>query len=120
MANKHVKGSHHQSLKKYKSKSQGVATYNTLEDFPGGPVVKNLPANARDMESVTGRGTKIPHAMGQRRPCTGTAEAHVPQSLNTTKREACGGMKTQHNQKKEPKQTKPPKPMGCEVKKTGI
>ena len=31
-------------------------------DFPGGPVVKNMPANAGDMNSVPGLGTKIPHA----------------------------------------------------------
>ena len=30
--------------------------------FPGGPVVMSLPSNARDMGSVPGRGTKIPHA----------------------------------------------------------
>ena len=31
-------------------------------DFPGGPVVKNLPSNARDLCSSIGRGTKITHA----------------------------------------------------------
>ena len=36
-----------------------------LEDFPGGPVVKNLPSNAGDIGSIPGRGTKIPHAVGQ-------------------------------------------------------
>ena len=34
-------------------------------DVPGGPVVKNLPSNARDMSLIPGRGTKIPHAAGQ-------------------------------------------------------
>jgi len=29
-------------------------------DFPGGPVVKNLPCNAGDMGSILGQGTKIP------------------------------------------------------------
>ena len=33
--------------------------------FPGGPVVKNPPSNAGDTGSNPGRGTKIPHAMGQ-------------------------------------------------------
>ena len=33
-----------------------------LGDFPGGPVVKNLPSNAGDTGSVSGQGTKIPHA----------------------------------------------------------
>ena len=34
-------------------------------DFPGGPVVKNLPSDAGDAGSIPGRGTKIPHAAGQ-------------------------------------------------------
>ena len=33
-------------------------------DFPGGPVVKNLPCNAGDSSSILGPGTKIPHAKG--------------------------------------------------------
>ena len=43
-------------------------------DFPGGPVVKNMPANTGDMSSVPGLGTKIPHATEQLRPCTTTSE----------------------------------------------
>ena len=31
-------------------------------DFPGGPMVKNPPSNAGDMGSISGLGTKIPHA----------------------------------------------------------
>ena len=34
-------------------------------DFPGGPVVKNLPSNAGDAGSIPGRGTKIPRAARQ-------------------------------------------------------
>ena len=34
-------------------------------DFPGGPVVKNPHSNAGDAGSIPGRGTKIPHAVGQ-------------------------------------------------------
>ena len=34
-------------------------------DFPGSPVVKNPPSNAGYKGSMPGRGTKIPHAMGQ-------------------------------------------------------
>ena len=33
-------------------------------DLPGGPVVKNPPANAEDPGSIPGQGTKIPHASG--------------------------------------------------------
>ena len=36
-----------------------------VRDFPGGPVVKSLPGSAGDMGSVSGQGTKIPHAMEQ-------------------------------------------------------
>ena len=35
------------------------------EDFPAGPVVKNLPCNAGYMDSVPGRGTMIPYAKEQ-------------------------------------------------------
>ena len=31
-----------------------------LWDFPGGPVVKNLPSNAEDMGLIPGQGIKIP------------------------------------------------------------
>ena len=37
-------------------------------DFPGGPVVGNLPCNTGDVGSTPGLGTKIPHAMGQLTP----------------------------------------------------
>ena len=37
-------------------------------DFPGGPVVKNLPCNAGDVGSIPGWGTKIPHASDQLSP----------------------------------------------------
>ena len=33
-------------------------------DLPGGPVVKNMPVNSEDVNSVPGPGTKIPHARG--------------------------------------------------------
>ena len=36
---------------------------------PGGPVVKNLPANAEDMGSVPAWSRKIPHASEQLSPC---------------------------------------------------
>ena len=49
-------------------------------DFPGVPVVKNQPSNVKDVGSIPGRGTKIPHATGQL-------------SLRAT-------METQHSQKK--------------------
>ena len=36
----------------------------SCRDFPGGPVVKNLPSNAGDAGSIPGQGTKIPRAAG--------------------------------------------------------
>ena len=35
---------------------------NTIRDFPGGPVVKNLSCNAGDLDSIPVQGTKVPHA----------------------------------------------------------
>ena len=43
-------------------------------DFPGGPVVKDLPSNAGDVGSIPGWGTKIPHATGQLSLCATTTE----------------------------------------------
>ena len=48
---------------------------NTIQDFPRGPGVKNMPCNAGDSSSIPGGGIKIPHAVGQRNPCTETAES---------------------------------------------
>ena len=50
--------------------------FKIFSDFPGGPVVKNLPSSAGDMHSIPGQGTKIPRATGQL-------------SLHSTTREAC-------------------------------
>ena len=38
-------------------------------DFPGGPVVKNLPCNTEDMGTVPGWGTRNPHAISQLSLC---------------------------------------------------
>ena len=61
-------------------------------DFPGGPVVRNLPANAGDMGLIPGLGAKIPHAERQLSPCAPTTEptcsrAFLPQLLKFTKLE---------------------------------
>ena len=45
-------------------------------DFPGGPVVKNLPSSAGDMGSISGQGTKIPGAAEQLSLRTTTREPH--------------------------------------------
>ena len=35
----------------------------TLGDFPGSPVVKTLPSNARGVDLIPGQGVRIPHAL---------------------------------------------------------
>ena len=48
--------------------AQFLPTYKSKEcsqDFPGGPVVKNLPHNAGDVDSIPGQGTKISHGCRQ-------------------------------------------------------
>ena len=58
-------------------------------DFPSGPVVKNLPANAKDMGSIPGPQTEIPHAAGQLlSPYSSTLKLQLwsPHALTT---EAC-------------------------------
>ena len=42
--------------------------FQKKQHLPGGPVVKNLPCNAEDADSIPGQGTKIPHAMVQLSP----------------------------------------------------
>ena len=45
-------------------------------DFSDGPVVKNPPSmpNTGDSGSISGQGTKIPHAVWQPSPCTTNTE----------------------------------------------
>ena len=59
-------------------------------DFPSGSLVKNPPANARDMGLIDRWSEKIPHAMEQRSLCTTTTEAHPDYSLCSTTRKAIG------------------------------
>ena len=62
-----------------------------LGDFPGGPVVKDLPCNADKLGSIPCQGTKISHASEQLSLCIATTEAHTVWSLHAT-------AKTQHSQ----------------------
>ena len=84
---------------------QMVPANDDSKDFPGGPVVKNLPSNAGDAGSIPGLGTKIPHMAGQlslgtksielcalqlQSPCTAIRKAlmlPLEKSLHTTTRE---------------------------------
>ena len=58
-------------------KEKGIAC-----DFPGGPVIKNLPSSAGDVGSITGQRTKIPHAAGQLSLCA-TARESLDASTET-------------------------------------
>ena len=58
-------------------------------DFPGSPVVENMPSDAGDPGSIPGQVTKILHASGQLSPCDTTTEpacstAWAPQLKKTT------------------------------------
>ena len=44
-------------------------------DFPGGPMAKSLPCNARDTGLIPGWGTKIPHVVGQLSQLASTRES---------------------------------------------
>ena len=46
-----------------------------LWDFPGGPVVKNLPRRAGDTGSIQCQGSKIPGALEQLSLCAATGES---------------------------------------------
>ena len=37
----------------------------SIEDFPNGPMVKNLPSHEGDVGSIPGGETKIPHTAGE-------------------------------------------------------
>ena len=54
-------------------------------DFPGDPVVKNLPSNAGDAGSIPGQGTHIPCAMEQLSPCASTTEPMHPNKRSCMK-----------------------------------
>ena len=73
--------------------SAGVSTIPTLVswhekytsdwDFPTGPVVKNLPTNAKDTGSTPAWGTKIPHATEQQSPYYRACESQLVSLLAT-------------------------------------
>ena len=58
--------------------------------FPDGPVVKNLPCNAEVTGSISGRGTKIPHASGQLSPSPPQAEKHKQTKAARCKEDPAG------------------------------
>ena len=77
-----------------------------LRDFPGGPVVKNLPCNAEVVGSLLGQGTKIPHAEEQLSLCTTMRDSmhhnkilmHHKKKLHDAVKILCATIKMQHTQ----------------------
>ena len=61
-------------------------------DFPGGPVVKNLPCNAGDVGSIPGQGTKIPHDTKQLSLCTTMKTQHSSVPTTTKKNTLLGNV----------------------------
>ena len=43
--------------------------FKNMRDFPGGPVVKNPPSYAGDVDSIPDQGNKITHAVGKLSLC---------------------------------------------------
>ena len=58
---------------------------NKCRDFPGGPVVKTLPFNARGAGLIPGLGAKIPHALGPKSQKTYNRSNIVANSIKTLK-----------------------------------
>ena len=70
-----------------------LMTQKTFRNFPCGSVVKNRPSNAGSAGLIPGRGTKIPHAMGQLSLCTTTREpACHNEALKQSKIDPEGGV----------------------------
>ena len=67
-----------------------------MRDFPSNPVVKSPPSNAGVTGSIPGRGTKIPHAVGQLSPHAATTEPVY--SRAPALQEKCTTVKTEGSQ----------------------
>ena len=46
--------------------AHSLAIWNLSKDFPGGPAIKNLPANAGDTDSIPGPGSSHVQQQGDR------------------------------------------------------
>jgi len=67
------------SFKREAGEAVKNSSYEKALDFPGGPVVKNLPANA-GYTGLTSWSGKIPQNSGQLHLCAVTAEAITPRT----------------------------------------
>ena len=57
-----------------------------MRDFHGGPVVKNLLSHGRDVVSIPGQGTKIPHVSWLKTQNINNRSNIVTDSIKTLKR----------------------------------
>ena len=81
------------------------------EDFPGGPVAKNLPLSSGDLGSVPGWGTKILHASGQLSPHAAATEPSCSAALEPQLGKVMCHSKGPAQQKRERKKSpSPPSP----------
>ena len=77
---------------------------NSTRDFPGGPVVENLPSNAGDTGSIPFWGTNIPHAMGNLSPSSRVSESQLESPCAAAKdpaaarKKLCAATKTRCSQ----------------------
>ena len=67
-------------------------------DFPGGPVVKNLPSSAGDVGSIPGRVTKIPRGTEKLSPHTARGSGHCNERSHMTVKTRCAAAKTWYGQ----------------------
>ena len=77
---------------------QAAIESNTVRDFPGDPVAKNLPFNAGDAGSAPGWGTKIPHATEQLSLCTTATKPTRSRARVLQQERPSTATETQHSQ----------------------
>ena len=58
-------------------------------DFPGGPMVKNPPANAEEVDLIPGQGNKFTHAEGNLSLNTTTTKPHALEPILHNTRSHC-------------------------------
>ena len=63
-------------------------------------MAKNLPCNAGDVGSITGRGTKIPHVTEQLNPCAATTEPQLWSTCAATRESVHHNERTQMMQRR--------------------
>ena len=93
------------SQKGYQKRQRHQVNNKNIRDFPGGPVVKNLPSNAGDVSSIPSWGDKSPHAMG---PTYHNQRALMPQPASLHTPEPQHKNLLYHNQRKPMHHSKDP------------